>query len=98
MSLVVLIYIRVKAHVRVSKTYFFAFYKSNVPGFSLNFCFQKPVPKFPFNQNTICLLLHFIVRYPHFFKDFLYCLTIFSMGDRFFGTSVNSTVAVVDFL
>ena len=48
----VLIYIQVKAHVRISKTYFFAFYTSNVPGFSLNFCFRKPVPKFAFNHNT----------------------------------------------
>ena len=34
------------------ETYFFTFYKSNVPGFSPNFHFQKPVLKFAFNRNT----------------------------------------------
>ena len=47
-ALGVLIYIRIETHV----TYFFAFYKSNIPGFSRNFCFRRPVLKFPFNRNT----------------------------------------------
>ena len=34
------------------KTYFFAFDKSNIPGFSPNFRFRKPVLKFAFNHNT----------------------------------------------
>ena len=34
------------------KIYFFAFNKSNVPGFSPNFRFRKPVLKFAFNHNT----------------------------------------------
>ena len=34
------------------KIYFFEFIKSNVPGFSPNFCFCKPVLKIAFNHNT----------------------------------------------
>ena len=44
------------------KTYFFAFDKSNIPGFSPNFRFRKPVLKFAFNHNTIIsiMFLHII--------------------------------------
>ena len=39
------------------KTYFFAFDKSNIPGFSPNFRFRKPVLKFAFNHNTTLIIM-----------------------------------------
>ena len=59
------------------KIYFFAFNKSNVPGFSSNFRFQKPVLKFAFNHNTIIFPFKHSIFLLNIISPFKHCLDLY---------------------